>query len=115
MMYTLILLVHGLHVSRRQDSTGLPRPTIDGKGGKRSTRRVKLVLPLGTFVSWHFTLKVSKEDRLVKTGVYLGHTKIMVVVAFGRDWTWRSVRESLKPQAKLHGAAGFIKGSAAVR
>ncbi|PWI65448.1 hypothetical protein PCL_07049 [Purpureocillium lilacinum] len=101
MMYTLVLLVHGLYVCRRQDSAGLPRPAVDGKGGKKSARRVKLALPLGPFVSWHFTLKVSKGDRVLKTGVSLGPVKIMAVVTLGKNWTWKSAWKSLRPQAKL--------------
>ena len=115
MLHTLVLLLRGLFFSCRQRADGLPKPAVDGKREKKNARRVKLAVPLGRGVSWHFTLKVSKGDRVVKTGVSLGLVKIMAVMTVGKDWNWRSVWETTKPQAKLYGSAFFIKGSTAVR
>jgi len=115
MLHTLVLLLRGLFFSCRQRADGLPKPAVDGKREKKNARRVKLAVPLGRGVSWHFTLKVSKGDRVVKTGVSLGLVKIMAVMTVGKDWNWRSVWETAKPQAKLYGSAFFIKGSTAVR
>ena len=75
--------------------------------------RLAAAWPLG--VSWHFTLKASKGDRVVKTGVSLGPFKIMAVMTLGKHWSWRSVCKTTKPQAKLYGSAFFIKGSTAIR
>ena len=115
MLHTLVLLLRGLFFSCRQRADGLPKPAVDGKREKKNARRVKLAVPLGRGVSWHFTLKVSKGDRVVKTGVSLGPFKIMAVMTLGKHWSWRSVWETTKPQAKLYGSAFFIKGSTAIR
>ncbi|KAK4095426.1 hypothetical protein Purlil1_222 [Purpureocillium lilacinum] len=114
MLHTLALLLHGLFFSCRQGTDDLPKPAVDGKRQKKNARRVKVAVPLGPVVSWHFTLKVSRGDRVVKTGVSLGPFKIMAVVTLGKDRNWRSVWETTNPQAKLYGSAFFIKGSTAV-
>jgi len=115
MLHTVALLLHGLFFSCRQGADGLPKPAIDSKREKKNSRRVKLAVPLGPGVSWHFSLKVSKGDRVVKTGVSLGPFKIMAVMTLGKHWSWRSVCKTTKPQAKLYGSAFFIKGSTAIR
>ncbi|UNI14826.1 hypothetical protein JDV02_001417 [Purpureocillium takamizusanense] len=112
MVYTFVLLLHGLFLSCRRDPGGLPQSAVDGKK-KKNVRRVKLALPLGPFAAWHLTLKTNKGDRVIKTGVSLGPIKIMIVMALENDW--ESIWDSIRPQAKVYGSVLCIKGSTTVR